>query len=295
MRFAFAAFVVAINLVCPRAQAAPLTLAQAVEVALDRSPVMDSARRSLVISELQGANGLGRFFPSVDLGTTQGFAGTSPTLGQGASSRQLNLSLTENLYDNGQSLTQYKVGGLNQQIDPDADMEKTSKSIKALFEQKYGKSGRFSADSDAILIAQMKKFLNLFSILLGAIAIISLIVGGIGITNMMLVSVNERFKEIGIRKAVGATDLSIRFQFLLEAMILCTVAGVVGLVMGFSVYELLIYGASKFVTKLQFEWVLDSGALIISVVSTFLVGLASGLMPALKAEKLQVIEALRTE
>ncbi|MGK5089486.1 FtsX-like permease family protein, partial [Bdellovibrionota bacterium FG-2] len=181
------------------------------------------------------------------------------------------------------------------QIDAGADMEKTSQSIKAFFEQKYGKSGRFSADSDSVLIAQMKKFLNLFSILLGAIAIISLIVGGIGITNMMLVSVNERFKEIGIRKAVGATDLSIRFQFLLEAMILCCVAGVLGLVMGFSVYELLIYGASKFVTKLQFEWVVDWGALIISVVSTLVVGLASGLMPALKAERLQVIEALRTE
>ncbi len=73
------------------------------------------------------------------------------------------------------------------QVDPSADVENAGKKIKALFEQKYGRSGQFSVDSDSTLIAEMKKFLNIFSVLLTAIALLSLVVGGIGINNMMLV------------------------------------------------------------------------------------------------------------
>jgi macrolide transport system ATP-binding/permease protein len=181
------------------------------------------------------------------------------------------------------------------QLAPGTDVEATGKSIKEFFKLKYGKSGRFSVDSDAVLIAQMKKFLSLFTVLLAGIALLSLVVGGIGITNMMLVSVSERFKEIGLRKALGATDVSVRIQFLVESVVLCAIAGLVGMALGFAAYEALIWGASKFVSKLHFEWVVMPGAVALSVLSIAVVGVASGLMPALKAERLEVIEALRSE
>ena len=181
------------------------------------------------------------------------------------------------------------------QTEVGADVEKVGKGIKAYFEKKYGKSGRFNVDSDSLLLAQMKRFLALFTILLAAIAFVTLGVGGIGITNMMMVSVSERFREIGLRKALGATQIEIRTQFLVESVLVCAVAGVVGIVLGFGGCHLAIWAATKFVNKLEFEWTLNYLALFLSIVSIFGVGILSGLFPAIKAEKLQVIEALRSE
>lgn len=181
------------------------------------------------------------------------------------------------------------------QVEIGADVEKVGKEIRSFFEQRYGSSGRFRVDSDSVLVAQMRRFLALFTVLLSSIAFVTLAVGGIGITNMMLVSVSERFREIGLRKALGATNREIRTQFLVESMIVCALAGLVGLILGFIGYHLAIWASTKFVSKLQFEWTIDWLALLLSIVSIFAVGLLSGIFPALKAEKLQVIEALRSE
>lgn len=176
-----------------------------------------------------------------------------------------------------------------------ADIERIGKSVEVFFDKRYGKSGRFRVSSDSKLIGQMKRFLDLFTMMLGTIALICLAVGGIGITNMMLVSVSERLKEIGLRKALGATDLSVRVQFLVESIIICSLAGLIGVVVGFTTYETVIFAASKFVPSLRFELILEPGALVLSLLSILVVGIASGLAPALKAERLQVIEALRAE
>jgi macrolide transport system ATP-binding/permease protein len=181
------------------------------------------------------------------------------------------------------------------QLKPGSDVEKTGKAIRAFFELKYGKSGRFRVDNDSVLIAQMKRFLTLFTLLLTFIALVSLGVGGIGIANMMLVSVSERFREIGLRKALGATPLSIRLQFLLESVLLCSLGGLLGIVFGLAGYHAILFGASKLIPKLQFGFVVNWPALVLSVTAIFIVGVLSGLFPALKAEKLQVIEALRSE
>jgi len=181
------------------------------------------------------------------------------------------------------------------QVDALSDVELAGKKIKSYFEQKYGKAGQFFIDSDSTLVAQMKRFLNLFAVLLAAIALLSLVVGGIGINNMMLVSVTERIKEFGLRKALGATHRSIRTQVLMESLGLCITAGILGILIGFGAYELMIYGATKFVPNLRFEWVFEPVAAALSLVSIIAVGVASGLVPALRAEKLQVIEALRSE
>lgn len=181
------------------------------------------------------------------------------------------------------------------QIDPRADVELTGKKIKAYFNQKYSKSGVIYVDQDSALVSQMKRFLNIFAMLIGAVACLSLVVGGIGVNNMMLVSVTERIKEFGIRKALGATQLSIRIQVLVESLVLCLAAGMMGLLLGWSGYEVLIYTASKFIPSLHFEWIFDPIAMFLSFISILVVGIASGLVPAQKAEKLQIIEALRSE
>jgi putative ABC transport system permease protein len=181
------------------------------------------------------------------------------------------------------------------QVKMGTDIEKTGRGIRAFFEQKYGVSGRFRVDSDSVLLGQMKRFMSLFTALLAAIAFVTLSVGGIGITNMMLVSVSERFREIGLRKAMGATDRSIRIQFLTEATCVCVLAGILGLLIGFGGYHFAIWSATKFVKSLTFEWVFNGWAFAVSFVSIFCVGILSGFFPAVKAEKLQVIEALRSD
>lgn len=181
------------------------------------------------------------------------------------------------------------------QVKESGDVVSAGKKIKAYFDQKYGKSGNFNVDSDSTLIAEMRRFLTIFTLLLSAIATLALVVGGIGINNMMLVAVVDRIKEFGIRKALGATDRSIRVQVLAESMVLCVVAGVLGILLGFVAYQSLIFAAAKFIPNMQFVWIFDPVAAALSFFAILVVGVASGLVPALRAEKLQVIEALRTE
>jgi len=188
-----------------------------------------------------------------------------------------------------------KLTAFSVQVKADTDVEIAAKKLKAYFDQRYGKAGRFSIDTEGTLVAQTKRFLNIFATLIAAIAFLSLLVGGIGIHNMMLVSVTERIKEIGLRKALGATSRSIKVQVLMESLVLCTVAGLVGIAAGLGATEMIIFAASKFVSGLAFEWVLDPWAFGVSVGSILAVGLFSGMVPAVRAEKLQVIEALRAE
>ncbi|MCB0361254.1 MAG: ATP-binding cassette domain-containing protein [Bdellovibrionales bacterium] len=181
------------------------------------------------------------------------------------------------------------------QLDKGADIERMGRGLRVFFEQKYGPSGKFSVDSDTVLLSQMKQFLSLFKILLSSIAFVTLAVGGIGITNMMLISLSERFREIGLRKALGASDKQIRTQFLLESLIVCSIAGSAGLVIGFFSYHIAIFVAARFVDKMSFQWTFDAYAFLLSLLSILAVGILSGLFPAIKAEKLQVIEALRAD
>lgn len=176
-----------------------------------------------------------------------------------------------------------------------ADIEKVGNGIQYYFSQKYGKSGRFRVSGDSILLGQMKKFLNLFTLMLSSIAFVSLAVGGVGITNMMLVSVNERLREVGVRRAFGATSEMIKNQFLAESIILCALAGAIGLVLGFASYEAMIYLASKLAEKVPFEWVVNPIAILVALVSTLGVGIISGIYPSQKAEKMEIISALRSE
>ena len=120
------------------------------------------------------------------------------------------------------------------------------------------------------------------------IGIIALVVAGIGIMNIMLVSVTERTREIGIRKALGAKPQHILTQFLLEAVILCNIGGVVGVVVGFGLGNLVTV-FTDFAVHVPLEWA------VIGLVFCSVVGIAFGMLPAMRASKLEPIDALRYE
>ena len=128
---------------------------------------------------------------------------------------------------------------------------------------------------------------------LGLMAGISLIVGGIGIMNIMLVTVSERTREIGLRKALGATSHQIRNQFLIEAVLLTSIGGILGIIVGIIISYLIAIGARY--SGYDWAFVISPLAIILAVFVSTLTGIVFGLFPALKAAKLDPIDALRYE
>jgi len=181
------------------------------------------------------------------------------------------------------------------QLKPESDFEGVASDLKEIFSRKYGSSGVFRVDSDLLLIAQMKKFLGIFTALLSGIAFLSLIVGGMGVTNLMLVSLSERMRELGLRRAIGATPKDLRFLVLGESIILCSLSGVIGIISGWLVCESLLFIGAQLVPSLMFQWFIDPIAMGVATLATLSVGLLSGLAPAVKAERIDVVEALRSE
>lgn len=138
------------------------------------------------------------------------------------------------------------------------------------------------------ILETVKQATNTMTILLGAIASVSLLVGGIGIMNIMLVSVTERTKEIGIRMAIGAKAKDIRMQFLIEALILSLAGGLIGVIIG-------ITGAKIAQLSFGLNIVISSASILLSFGFSGLVGIAFGYYPAYKASLLNPIDALRYE
>ena len=143
---------------------------------------------------------------------------------------------------------------------------------------------------------QLEKISKVIKITLGIIAGFALLVGGIGIMNMMLVSVTERTREIGLRKAIGAKRLDILFQFLIEAILMCSAGGLIGLGLGVLAGKGMAYIAVSIV-KIVPEWpaVISTEWMIISVAVSAAIGIFFGLYPAIRASELSPVEALRTE
>ena len=154
---------------------------------------------------------------------------------------------------------------------------------------------RFEQDEDAYRLSSqnviedvMGQITSMLTILLGGIAAISLVVGGIGIMNIMLVTVTERTREIGIRKAIGASRGTILTQFLMEAVVLCMLGCCLGIFLSWAILQLV----STVVASLDMKFTLDLGVVLLSVVFCFLIGVVFGLYPANKAAKMKPIDAL---
>ena len=145
-------------------------------------------------------------------------------------------------------------------------------------------------------MAQLDKISKVIKIALGSIAGFSLLVGGIGIMNMMLVAVTERTREIGLRKAIGAKPLDILTQFLVEAVLMCTIGGAIGVGLGILAGEGMAMLAVNIV-KIVPEWpsVVSKQWIAISVSFSAAIGICFGLYPAIKASALTPIEALRID
>ncbi len=184
------------------------------------------------------------------------------------------------------------------EADTDDHVEQTVEDIEMTLRNSHDITGfeedDFNVSSQADALEMVGTVMNIITLFLAAVAAISLLVGGVGIMNIMLVSVTERTREIGLRKAIGATKKNILFQFLLEAVILTGVGGLIGIILGSSFSAILAYVLGKvLVLDWQFTFPL-SGALLGFGVAA-LIGLIFGLYPARQASKKSPIEALRYE
>ena len=146
----------------------------------------------------------------------------------------------------------------------------------------------FTVSSQSVLEDTMSSITSILTILLGGIAAISLVVGGIGIMNIMLVTVTERTREIGIRKAIGASRGTILSQFLMEAVVLCMLGCALGIFLSWAILQTV----TTVVSSLDMSFSLDGGVVLIAVVFCFVIGVVFGLYPANKAAKMKPIDAL---
>jgi len=154
----------------------------------------------------------------------------------------------------------------------------------------------FSVWCQEVFIQQRKRIANVFQILMISLALISILVGGIGIMNVMLISVKDRTKEIGIRRAVGSTRRGIILQFLLEAIFLSIAGGLIGLLAGTFLAKGITRGLALFL-NFSIEWTesVSPLVLIFAFLVSCAIGILSGLYPAIKASRIQPVEALRYE
>ena len=169
--------------------------------------------------------------------------------------------------------------------DVQADVEQV---LRTRHKIKEGANDDFTVGNMAQIMETMLSTANNITILLGCIAAISLLVGGIGIMNIMLVSVTERTREIGIRKALGATYNNILLQFLVESMVIGIIGGTLGVILGI--------GASCIISSMAgWNTVISVWAIVIAVIFSVGIGLFFGIYPARKAALLDPIDALRYE
>jgi len=166
---------------------------------------------------------------------------------------------------------------------------------KTILMRRHNDEEFFEIQSVKGMLDEISKIILIIKVMLGGTAAIALVVGGVGIMNIMLVSVTERTREIGLRKAVGAKNRDIMFQFLVESIMLCIVGGAIGVLVGFG----LGMGLARIITQIikEASWpaTISINSIIFAVGASALIGMFFGLYPARKAARLQPVEALRYE
>jgi putative ABC transport system permease protein len=167
-------------------------------------------------------------------------------------------------------------------------MAEVQKIMRRSHRLRVGQDDDFTIRNQADFLTTLGETTQVFTLLLAGIAAVSLLVGGIGIMNIMLVSVTERTREIGVRKALGATQANILLQFLIEALVLCLMGGVVGVGLG---------AGSAVIMRAAFGWSTSVGmsSILLAFVFAAMVGIGFGVWPARRAAALDPIESLRYE
>lgn len=170
------------------------------------------------------------------------------------------------------------------------DTEQLSKNIKSFFEPYYRNNTDYEVTVMTLesMISMLTSMLDTITMAISIVAGIALLVGGIGVMNIMLVSVTERTREIGTRKALGAKNSSIRAQFIVEAIIICLIGGILGLILGITAGVMLS-------NWMGYPAMPSIGGIIISLVFSMGIGLFFGYFPANKAAQMNPIDALRYE
>ena len=184
------------------------------------------------------------------------------------------------------------MGAIYVQVAETSDMDAAFLLIDQVVRREHkippGEDADFNISNSVDLIETFNEANQTFGLLLAGIAAVSLMVGGIGIMNIMLVSVTERTREIGIRKAMGATRANVRMQFLTEALVLCFLGGVLGVLAGFG-------GAEVMSNTWGWQTVVQTDTVLIALGVSLAIGLFFGIWPAHRAAKLDPIAALRYE
>ena len=180
------------------------------------------------------------------------------------------------------------ISSITAKVNEGVNAQIAEKSLSELLEIKHGKKDFFTRNSDSIK-QTIEETISTMRLLISSIAVVSLVVGGIGVMNIMLVSVTERTKEIGIKMAIGARQSNILQQFLIEAVLLCLIGGAIGI--GFS--YAIGYIFNNFLDG--FSMIFSNGSIVLALVTSMAIGIIFGYMPAKNASKLNPIDALSRE
>jgi putative ABC transport system permease protein len=190
--------------------------------------------------------------------------------------------------DNSRSEMKDEIDGVYLQLSTPSETVPASEVVRSILNGTHHQANDFSVVVPAELLAEQRRTQRIFDMVMVAIASISLLVGGIGIMNIMLASILERTREIGIRRAIGARQKDIVRQFLIEAILISFVGGVMGIAFGFGISRLIALLAG-------WSTVMTFSSIALAFVFSVSVGLIFGIYPATKAARLDPVEAIRYE
>jgi putative ABC transport system permease protein len=190
--------------------------------------------------------------------------------------------------EDGQSREKDEIDGIYLQMQPGTDIPPAAALLRGLLNVSHRQAGDFTIVSPAELLAEQRRTQRVFEMVMVAIASISLLVGGIGIMNIMLASVMERTREIGIRRAIGAKRRDVIRQFLIETTIISLAGGVLGVVVGVALSRAIGYLAG-------WSTIVTTSSIVLAFVVSVTIGLVFGLYPAVRAARLDPVKALHYE